>query len=96
MVLNTIMHGRRKNFFQVGAKSGETCFLPLEMKKQPFFANNFKIQGGQGSLPPPSDAHAVMICSQHSKYRTSMLSAMVYIDARSRKMGLLSPCLSDN
>ena len=29
-----------------GAKSGEIWFLPLEIEKTTFFANNFKIQGG--------------------------------------------------
>jgi len=60
-------HGRRKDFFQGGqygifpkffpgvTKSGEIWFLPFEIEKTTFFANNFKIQGGQS---PPSDAHA--------------------------------------
>jgi len=42
-------------FFQ-GAKSGELWFLPLEIEKTTFFANNFKIQGSLGplaSLPTP-------------------------------------------
>jgi len=29
--------GFSQNFFQRGAKSGEICFLPLEIEKQPFF-----------------------------------------------------------
>ena len=60
-------HGPRKDFFQGGqwgilpksfpggTKSGVICFLPLEIEKTTFFANNFKIEGGK---PPPSDAHA--------------------------------------
>jgi len=36
-------------FFSRGAKNGEFRFLSLEIKKQPLFANNFKIQG---SRPP--------------------------------------------
>jgi len=61
-----MMHGRRKDFFQGvavgdipksffqgGAKSGEICFLPSKLKKQPFFANNFKTLGGQGTSLPP-------------------------------------------
>jgi len=40
-------------FFPGGAKSGEICLLPLEIEKKRFFANDFKIQGGQG-LPFPS------------------------------------------
>jgi len=59
-------HGRRKdffqgdsrgffqNFFQGGLKVLKFGFYPSKLKKQPFFANNFKIQRGQG---PPSDAH---------------------------------------
>ena len=56
-------HGRRKNFFQGepvgdfpksfskrGLKVVKFGFYPSKLKKQPFFANNFKIQGGQG--PP--------------------------------------------
>ena len=58
-------HGRRKDFFQGGpvgdfpkifsrgAKSGEIWFLPLEIEKTTFFANNFKIRGGQGRPRPP-------------------------------------------
>ena len=34
-------------------------FYPSTLKKQPFFANNFKIQGGpMPPLSPTSDAHA--------------------------------------
>jgi len=29
-----------------------------KLKKQPFYANNFKIQGGKGPPAPTSDAHA--------------------------------------
>jgi len=49
------VHGRRREFFQGGghkwifpkvflreAKSGEICFLPLEIKKTAFFAEIFK------------------------------------------------------
>jgi len=33
-------------------------FYPSKLKKQHFFANNFKIQGGASTpLPPSSDAH---------------------------------------
>ena len=35
-------------------------FYPSKMKKQPFFANNFKIQGRARPFPgPPSNAHGV-------------------------------------
>jgi len=45
--------GFSQKFFQWGAKSGEIWFLPLsKLKKQQFFANNFKIQGGKALLPP--------------------------------------------
>jgi len=56
-------HSRRKDFFQGGpvrdfpkifsrgAKIGEIWFLPLEIEKTIFFANNFKIQGRP--CPPP-------------------------------------------
>jgi len=30
-------HGRRKDFFQWGAKSGEIWFLPLEIEETTFF-----------------------------------------------------------
>ena len=64
--------GRRKDFFQGGpvgdfpkifSRGGQKWwvkfgFYPSKLKKQPFFANNFKIQGGKGPpLLPPSDAH---------------------------------------
>jgi len=39
-------------FSKGGAKSGEICFLPLEIEKTTFFANNFKIHGGTGPMPP--------------------------------------------
>ena len=38
--------------FSRGAKSGEIRFLPLEIEKTSFFANNLKIQGGR-RLPAP-------------------------------------------
>jgi len=38
------------NFFPGGGESGEIWFYPSKLKKQPFFANNFKIQGG--AIPP--------------------------------------------
>ena len=50
------IYGRRKDFIQGGAvgdfpkifstetKSGEVSFCPSKLKKQPFFANNFKIR----------------------------------------------------
>jgi len=42
-----------EGFFPGGAKSGEICFLALEIEKETFFANNFKIQGeGKVPLPP--------------------------------------------
>ena len=51
-------------FFQGGTKSGEIFFSHSKLRKQPFFAELFKIQGGHGPhLPPPSDAHdAVHTC----------------------------------
>jgi len=61
----TLMHGRRKDFFQGGASRGfpkiffqggpkvvKFVFYPSKMKKQPFFANNFKIQG-MARFPAP-------------------------------------------
>jgi len=69
------MHGRRKDFFQGepvgdfpkifpgGAKSGEIWFLLLEIEKTTFFANNFKIQGGQGPpAPPPTPMTSCLSC----------------------------------
>ena len=38
-------------FFPGGAKSGSICFLPLEIEKTTFLANNFKIQGARPTLP---------------------------------------------
>ena len=55
--------------FQGGSKSGEIWFLPLEIEKTTFFANNFKIQGG---LAPPSDAH------EHS-YAKTLISVKIYV-----------------
>jgi len=39
-----------EGFFPGGAKSGEIWFIPLEIEKTTFFANNFNIQWG---LCPP-------------------------------------------
>ena len=44
--------GVGRNFSRGGAKSGEICFLPLEIEKTTFFANNYKILGAR---PPPAD-----------------------------------------
>jgi len=49
--------GSHKDFSR-GAKSGESSFLSLEIKKTTFFAkcngeiSNFKIRGGLSPLPP--------------------------------------------
>ena len=40
-------------FFLGGAKSSEIWFLPLEIEKNNFFANDFEIQGGKGLPCPP-------------------------------------------
>jgi len=56
-------HRRRKDFsrgitrvfsyiFPWGAKSGEIWYFPLETKRTTFFAENFKIQRGQGPPDP--------------------------------------------
>jgi len=50
------------NFFQGGPKVVKFDFYPSKLKKQPFLANNFKIQEGQRpSLPPVSDAHGPIV-----------------------------------
>jgi len=67
------MHGRRKVFFQggplrdfpkffhEGPKVVKFVFSLSKLRKQPFLAEIFKIQEGQGPLlPRPSDAHEVM------------------------------------
>jgi len=49
--------GATRRFFQnfsMGAKSGEICFCPLEIKKTTFFCWNFQNPGGPS---PSSDAH---------------------------------------
>ena len=57
---SALLHGRRRKnvfqgggaagdfpkFFSRGGQNGEIWFLPLEIEKQPFFANNLKILGG--------------------------------------------------
>jgi len=47
-------HGRRKDFFQGGPKVVK-FFSHWKLRKQPFFAEIFKIQ--VGAKVPPSDAH---------------------------------------
>jgi len=49
--------GFSQNFFQGGPNVVKLGFYPSKLKKQPFFANTLKIQGGI-PLAPPSDAHA--------------------------------------
>ena len=39
------------------AKVMKFGFYPSKLKKQPFFANNFKIEGGLAFHAPPSNAH---------------------------------------
>ena len=41
-----------KMFSSRGHKAVKIVFYPSKMKKQPFFANNFKIQGGFGPPVP--------------------------------------------
>jgi len=55
------MRGRRKDFFLGGPKVVNFGLYPSKLVKQPFFANNLKIQGWL-SPPclPPSDAHVTM------------------------------------
>jgi len=45
-------------FFREGAKVVKFGFCPSKLKKQPFFANNFKIQGG--AAPPFSTPMLVL------------------------------------
>jgi len=48
-----------EGFFPGGPKVVKFVFYPSKLKKQPFFANKFKIHGGSLSPPlPPSDALA--------------------------------------
>ena len=42
-----------KIFSRGGPKVVKFGFYPSKLKKQPFFANSFKIQGGQGPPLPP-------------------------------------------
>jgi len=44
--------GFSQNFFQGGPYEVKFVFCPSKLKKQPFFANNFKIHGGKAPLPP--------------------------------------------
>jgi len=67
--------GRRKNFllgvasrgfsqifFQVGAKSGEICFLPLEMEKTTLFCYLFQNPGGtKAPLPTPMSEYDLLL-----------------------------------
>jgi len=61
-----------KIFFQGGPKVVKFVFYPSKLKKQPFFANNFKIQGGPRPFPaPPFDAHGV--CYERGLLWTGLL-----------------------
>jgi len=46
-------------FSRGGPKALKFVFYPSKLKKQPFFDNNFKIQGAKPSPAPPSDAHGL-------------------------------------
>jgi len=46
--------GFSQKFFQGKPRAVKFGFYLSKLKKQPFFAHNFKIQGGK---TPPSDAH---------------------------------------
>ena len=50
--------------FLGGAESAEICFFALDTKKTTFFAEIFKIQGGQGPPVPRSDAHGTSFTVQ--------------------------------
>jgi len=50
-----VQYGIFPKIFPGGPKVVKFGFYPWKLKKQPFFANNFKIQGPP--CPPPSDAH---------------------------------------
>jgi len=52
-------HGRRKDFFQGGAKSSEISFFPVETKKTTFFAKNV--------LSYPPDAHVCKWLNQKTR-----------------------------
>jgi len=56
-------------YFPGGAKSGEICFLPLEIEKVTFFANNFKIQGL--ALAPPAPLPTPMTVSRQRIHEVS-------------------------
>jgi len=90
------MHGRRKDFFQGGASRGfpkiffqggpkvvKFGFYPSKMKKQPFFANNFKIQGVERSPCPPSDTHALIeVCGLKSHASRSFIPVFIVTCAK--------------
>ena len=52
--------GASREFSQIFCRGGQKWwnlfFTPRNWKKQPFFANNFKIQGGGKAPSPPPDA----------------------------------------
>ena len=52
-ILSRGVRGDFSNFFQGGGKGSEICFSHSKLRKQPFYANNFKIQAGQGHPLPP-------------------------------------------
>jgi len=48
------VHGRRKDFSKEGPRVVKFVISHSKLRKQPFFAKHFKIQGGHGI---PSAAH---------------------------------------
>ena len=55
-----VVMGVGRIFSRGGAKSGEIWFLPLEIEKMTFFANNFKIHG-EPCPPLPTPMHVVVV-----------------------------------
>jgi len=70
-------------FFRGEPKVVKFVFYPSKMKKQPFFANNFKIQGMARSPCPPSDTHALIeVCGLKSHASRSFIPVFIVTCAK--------------
>jgi len=90
-------HGRRKDFFQGGtrgffqkfsggAKSGEICFSHLKLRKQPFFAEIFKIQGG---VFHPDVQYRTYANGLYSACATLCTRVIIYLRAEAQCLSIL-------
>jgi len=66
-------------------------FYASKLKKQPFFAHNFKIQGGLGPLPPLSTPMCGARCTKIERATFTIMKFKRAIEAKTFA-NFLGPC----